>query len=386
METVNMEDQKTTDLMIESRKKAENEWEEYKKKIEETNKKSKKAKFFYKQQNEILDFILDYNKRYKIGEEHNPLVGGEVQPENNEKDDEEKRSWIFRWGAKGGVYLSFLVNVCLLVAKSIVAFASGSTAILASALDSFLDLVSGGIFVLTTRYMQKPQPELYPIGKSRMEPLGVIVFSTLMLGLSLMIILQSIQDAVKGPDVKLSMMDIIVVCIVIGLKAFLFLYCRAVPSPQTRALAQDHFNDVLSNSFGLGAAVGAVYYQQLMDPIGAICISLYIIFVWMRTLMKHLKMLAGKSAPTEFLTMITYMAATHKGILLVDRVSAWHLGLRYLVEVDVVLPENSTLKEAHDLGESLQIIIEHHPDVERAFVHLDYETCHRVDDEHKIKI
>ena len=41
------------------------------------------------------------------------------------------------------------------------------------------------------------------------------------------------------------------------------------------------------------------------------------------------------------------------------------------------------LKEAHDIGESLQMKIEQLDDVERAFVHLDYETEHGPNMEHK---
>lgn len=41
------------------------------------------------------------------------------------------------------------------------------------------------------------------------------------------------------------------------------------------------------------------------------------------------------------------------------------------------MPEDLPLKEAHGIGESLQIKIEELPEVERAFVHLDYECDHK---------
>ena len=45
--------------------------------------------------------------------------------------------------------------------------------------------------------------------------------------------------------------------------------------------------------------------------------------------------------------------------------------------VDIVLPEELLLRMAHDVGESLEIKIEDFEDVERAFVHLDYEWEHK---------
>lgn len=44
---------------------------------------------------------------------------------------------------------------------------------------------------------------------------------------------------------------------------------------------------------------------------------------------------------------------------------AYYFGSRLLVEVDIVLPEDITLKEAHDIGESLQNQIERLENVER---------------------
>lgn len=41
------------------------------------------------------------------------------------------------------------------------------------------------------------------------------------------------------------------------------------------------------------------------------------------------------------------------------------------------------LKDSHDISEALQNSIESLPDVERAFVHVDYEFDHKPRDEHK---
>jgi hypothetical protein len=38
---------------------------------------------------------------------------------------------------------------------------------------------------------------------------------------------------------------------------------------------------------------------------------------------------------------------------------------------------NSSLRVTHDVAEELQIKLESLPDVERAYVHVDYETSHK---------
>ena len=46
------------------------------------------------------------------------------------------------------------------------------------------------------------------------------------------------------------------------------------------------------------------------------------------------------------------------------------------MEVDVVMDQSMTLKETHDVAEELQFKLESLPDVERCYVHVDYETSH----------
>ena len=67
---------------------------------------------------------------------------------------------------------------------------------------------------------------------------------------------------------------------------------------------------------------------------------------------------------------------------MIDTVRAYHVGLKLFVEIDIVLPPGLSLRKAHDIGEDLQTCLERLPNVERAFVHLDYEIDHKI--EHRV--
>jgi len=68
---------------------------------------------------------------------------------------------------------------------------------------------------------------------------------------------------------------------------------------------------------------------------------------------------------------------THSpSIIALDTVRAWHSGPRLIVEVDIVMNADQSLRETHDLAEELQMKLESLPDVDRAYVHVDYETSH----------
>lgn len=110
---------------------------------------------------------------------------------------------------------------------------------------------------------------------------------------------------------------------------------------------------------------------------GAIILSFLIAFLWLRTAYSEFQLLIGVTAEPSFLQHITYISMTHSPLITsLDTVRAWHSGPRLIVEVDVVMDRAKSLEETHDCAEALQIKLESLPNVERAYVHVDYETEH----------
>lgn len=69
------------------------------------------------------------------------------------------------------IHLSNMANVVLFIAKIYASIESRSLAVIASTLDSLLDLLSGFILWFTSHAMKNPNQYHYPIGKKRMQPL-----------------------------------------------------------------------------------------------------------------------------------------------------------------------------------------------------------------------
>lgn len=138
------------------------------------------------------------------------------------------------------------------------------------------------------------------------------------------------------------------------------------------------------NIFGLVMSVVGSRFVWYLDPIGAICIGLLILISWVSNAFEQVWLLVGKSAPREFLAKLVYMSMTHDPrVLKVDTCRAYHAGQKYYVEVDIVMDPQVPLRVSHDVGQSLQRKLEGLGDVERAFVHVDYEDDHDIHTEHK---
>jgi hypothetical protein len=57
---------------------------------------------------------------------------------------------------------------------------AGSLSVLASLMDSIMDIMSGIILMVCAKIAASRDPHLYPGGKSRAEPIGIVVFSVVM--------------------------------------------------------------------------------------------------------------------------------------------------------------------------------------------------------------
>lgn len=95
------------------------------------------------------------------------------------------------------------------------------------------------------------------------------------------------------------------------------------------ALAEDHFNDVLSNTAAIATA--AIAFETpgwWVDPVGAILISLVIIYRWLGIIYEQVKKIVGHTAPPEFIERIEKLALEHDRRLEVDCTRVYHFGAR----------------------------------------------------------
>lgn len=337
--------------------------------------KQRKVAEYYKKQERLLEGFNEMETMTETGDFPGALTEDEMRQ--------------LAKGERIAVHASNICNLLLFAAKVYASVMSRSLAVIASTMDSLLDLLSGFILWFTAHAMKNPNQYHYPIGKKRMQPVGIIVFASVMATLGLQILIESARELISKakPDVDPVKLHwtIGIMVVVTVVKFILMVYCRRFKNEIVRTYAQDHFFDVITNSVGLAAAVLAVKFYWWIDPVGAIVIALYTINTWAKTVIENVWSLIGRTAPPDFLAKLTYLIWNHhEQIKHIDTVRAYTFGAHYFVEVDIVLPEDMLLHQAHNIGETLQEKLEQLPEVERAFVHIDFEFTHRP--EHKTMV
>ncbi|ETS78356.1 hypothetical protein PFICI_10418 [Pestalotiopsis fici W106-1] len=336
-------------------------------KIDHPRGDKKKLKAFYTKQNELIDQFLGADDEERLAVEEDTRIAPRI---------------------KFAVNASFAVNFCLFAIQLYAAVSTGSLSLFATAADAFMDLVSSFVMLITSRLASRASVYKYPVGRTRIETIGIILFCALMTTVAIQLIVESGRTLGAGESTdaeELHIIPIVFVAVAIFAKGSLMLYCLAYRKyPTVHVFFIDHRNDIVVNIFGLVMSVVGSRFVWYLDPIGAICIGLLILVSWVSNAFEQVWLLVGKSAPREFLSKLVYMSMTHDThIKKVDTCRAYHAGQKYYVEVDVIMDPQLPLKISHDVGQSLQRKLEGLGDVERAFVHVDYEDDHDIHEEHK---
>lgn len=275
------------------------------------------------------------------------------------------------------------VNILLLAAKGVAAIWSSSLSLIASLVDSALDLLCTVIIWVTNRLVGWRLDKLkkkFPVGRRRLEPLGILVFSIIMVISFLQILQESVKKLLPGGEHDVATLPpaaIFAMVATIVVKGTIWIGCSRVKTTQVQALAQDCKTDVYFNTLSLlfpliGHQVGVWW----LDPVGASILSLFIIYDWAGTCLENVTRLTGEAANDRTNRKLTFMA--YRFSPLVDgfkSIKAYHAGDGVCVEVDILMSEDAKLRNAHDVAETLQYCLEGLSEVDRAFVTVDCKYC-----------
>ncbi|KAI1356729.1 hypothetical protein F5Y01DRAFT_2708 [Xylaria sp. FL0043] len=276
------------------------------------------------------------------------------------------------------IYVNFAANVLLLAGKIAVMISVSSMSVLASLVDAILDFLSTVIVWITTVLISRQDQYKYPVGRRRLEPLGVLVFSVIMITSFVQVALQSIERLASGNHeiIKLGIPEISIMVSTVVIKGLCWLWCRLVRNSSVQALAADAMTDVIFNTGSILFPILGFYLGiWWLDALGGLLLSLVVIKNWSQTSLQHIKNLSGFSATADQRNILLYLTMRFaKTIRQIQGIQAYHSGDKLIAEVDIILDASTTLRDSHDLSESLSYVLESVPIVDRAFVHADYAS------------
>ena len=269
--------------------------------------KNKKVRAFYEAQNDrlndwlevdtvvmaVADDVLESMDPDPDNDGFRERTGGIQEVAGNigkllPQEEQDKRNNAAK-KAKWAINVNVIANIILLAAKIAAAFSSGSLSLIASLVDSALDLLCTIIVWSTNKLVQWRLDALhrkFPVGRKRLEPLGILVFSIIMVISFLQILQESVEKLLplKGKAEELPWIAVGALGATVIVKGIIWFGCRPIKTTQVQALAQDCKTDVIFNTLSLAFPfIGAKAGIWWLDPAGAGLLSLFIIYDWAET-------------------------------------------------------------------------------------------------------
>lgn len=336
-------------------------YEGYRMPDEELGTYKRKVRAFYEQQNETLDGFAEVDEileNTRVSTKTGDLAPVVPQDKPSAAREEAQHSRV-----QLAINVNFFVNFLLLAAKIAVVVLSNSVSLVASTVDSAMDFLSTFIIFFTNRVIHHrtwKSAYHFPTGRRRMEANSIVIFSVAMIASFLQVAIESIQRLVVHEGLtpaEIPLVGLLVMGVTIAIKLVLWLWCRTIKNSSVEALTQDAENDIVFNFFSiLFPYAGQLLGWKLLDPLGGLALSIYIIVEWAGTLRENVLKLSGKRASPQQHQRIAYLLTRFSPLIVaIQHLSVYHAGEHVTVETDIVVPPNTSLTVAHNIGESVQV-------------------------------
>lgn len=260
--------------------------------------------------------------------------------------------------------LSISAALGLASIKLVVAISSGSMAVMASAIDSLLDILMSGVNFMAIRHAEQPPDQCHPFGHGKFETLATLFQSLVISSSGGWIIYEATQRLSEGS--QLSSLDQ-----GIGVLAFSAMaswgvasYLRRVArQTESSALEADslHFRmDILSN---LGLLIGLLVIRWFkidwLDPALSILVASYILHEALKLIRHSISDVLDHQLPEEVQQQVHHLITSHLGSL-----ASYH-GLRTrragslkIMDFHLEVCREMSVYEAHQLADNLEKEIE----------------------------
>ena len=254
--------------------------------------------------------------------------------------------------------LSVLAALLLTLLKLVVGYFTNSLGVISEALHSGLDLVAAGITLIAVQKASKQADSDHPYGHGKIENFAALAETILLWITAAWIIYEALRRIAGEEFIEPSIWGIAVmlVSIFVDYERSRMLYRTAVEF-DSQALEADalHFQtDMLSSVVVLVGLILVSLGFALGDPLGAIGVSLVILFVSYRLGKRSFDYLVDR-APEGINEKIQEVCDQIPGVLACERIRARTSGPGLFVDIVVTVDETVTTGEAHHIADTIEM-------------------------------
>jgi cation diffusion facilitator family transporter len=269
---------------------------------------------------------------------------------------------------------SLLVNIGLVLAKSLLSLSTGSLSLEADAIHSFIDIFGSGAIILGL-IISRRKSSTFPYGLYKVENVVAVIISLLLFGTAFEIVYQ----ALFVPS-EIHAFSGLVLVLVAALILVPFLFGRyeirigtRFSSPSIIADGKNFTADVLSSMVVFFGLLGQ-FFQLPLDRVAAIIIAIFIVRAGWGIMVNGMRVLLDASIDRRTLDTIRSTILGDPAVVEVKDILGRNSGRYVFVEVNLTLRATG-LEQAHHISERIEKeIVKAVPNVDHIVIH--YEPSH----------
>jgi ferrous-iron efflux pump FieF len=256
-------------------------------------------------------------------------------------------------------YASVTTAVSLILAKLVAWFITDSVSILATLVDSTLDVLASVVNLIAVHHALQPADREHRFGHGKAEPLAGLGQSMFIAGSAGILLLQGI-NRLLNPQPMDAGLELGVGVMLFSIIASLALYSfqryvvRQTGSTAIQADALHYKTDVLVNGSVIVALLLTFYGWPQFDPIFAIAIALYILYSAWHIVKESINLLMDHELPDEDRQKIATLVINHPEAIGLHDLRTRRSGTTVFVQLHLELDEHLSLKQAHDIADELE--------------------------------
>ncbi len=247
----------------------------------------------------------------------------------------------------------------LTIIKLVIGVVSGSVAVLASAIDSLLDMVISVFNFFAIKKSEENPNNEYQYGKGKIQAIAGVIEGTIITVSGLFIIYKGIEKLIKGESVSFMTPSIIAMLISIIVTFVLVKYLLRVAKETDniviKADALHYQTDLWSNAAVLLSLL-LVWMTDLgaIDALFGIGIGIYIIYSAYEIIQEGIAILLDRALDGETVSKIAEIIANHPKTTSYHWLKTRTDGTTNFVEFHLVLRPDMLLSEAHDISDEIE--------------------------------
>jgi ferrous-iron efflux pump FieF len=278
--------------------------------------------------------------------------------------------------------LSILTACGLATVKLIAGAMTGSLAVLASAVDSLLDILMSAVNFLAIRHAEQPADENHSYGHGKFETAATLVQSGIIAMTGAGILFESVRRLVKG-NIELARIEggMIVLLFSVAVSVAISRHLRQVGRrTDSSALQADalHFSmDVYTNlALVAGLILINLFDAPWLDPLLSGLVGCYIMFEAVKLVRHGLRDMLDEELPVALRNEVEQLIKSHHGELLeYHNLRTRRAGSQKLMDFHLTVCRNMTVEAAHEIADQLEKKIE--TEIVGADVTIHIEPCQR---------